>query len=109
LNYKKLYFRIFVLAVLSPLGLPASGSAWGEWGSDEVKRHIGFVPKGMQALKSLWSGVLSGYNLPGFQGKFLEAVGYIISAMVGILIILLIFKILQLVLVDNSENGLTEK
>src|SRR4029079_11631204 len=35
-SWRKLLIGLVVLALLSPLGLLASGTAWGEWGSDEV-------------------------------------------------------------------------
>ena len=34
--FKPLYILMAVLIVLTPLGLLATGTAWGEWGADEI-------------------------------------------------------------------------
>ena len=34
--FKPLYMLMAVLIVLTPLGLLATGTAWGEWGVDEM-------------------------------------------------------------------------
>ncbi len=81
---------IVLLALLSPLGLLATGSAWGEWGSHELAQRVGYVPRGLQELESLWSAPLSGYTLPWMSGgaSFAEqALAYILSAVVGIALI----------------------
>ncbi len=42
-SWKPLVIGLVILALLSPLGLLASGTAWGEWGSNEVgAEQIGF-------------------------------------------------------------------
>jgi cobalt/nickel transport system permease protein len=42
-SWKPLAIGLLVLVLLSPLGLLASGTAWGEWGADEVgAEQIGF-------------------------------------------------------------------
>lgn len=81
---------IVLLALLSPLGLLATGSAWGQWGSDELAQQVGYVPRGLRELESLWSAPLSGYALPWMSesASFAEqALAYILSAVVGIALI----------------------
>ena len=45
---------IVALICLTPLGLLATGTAWGEWGADEIKdvvsggNALGYVPEGMK-------------------------------------------------------------
>lgn len=42
-GWRPLAIGLLVLALISPLGLLASGTAWGEWGADEVgAEQIGF-------------------------------------------------------------------
>ncbi len=42
-SWQPLAIGLVILALLSPLGLLASGTAWGEWGADEVgAEQIGF-------------------------------------------------------------------
>jgi hypothetical protein len=80
-----------VLIVLSPLGLLLpehfkTGAAWGEWGIDEIKKLVGYVPKGLEKLAPLWNAPLPDYAFKGWEGKGLShlSLAYIISAVVGI-------------------------
>ncbi|WP_160673900.1 cobalt transporter CbiM [Clostridium sp. C8-1-8] len=93
---KPIYAFIIVLILLSPLGLLASGTAWGEWGVDEIGsvnvggKALGFIPKGMKngfSFKSL----MSDYSLKGLP----EIVGYILSAIAGVAILLIIFRLIS--------------
>lgn len=90
-GFNKLWYAIIVLIVLSPIGLLAQGTAWGEWGADEFKDMIGLIPQGMQKLADVWHSLLPDYSVPGLGGEtapfWLNAFGYIISAAVGIAII----------------------
>lgn len=89
--YRKLWFWIVVLTVLSPLGLLAQGTAWGEWGTDELKEMLGMVPQGLAKLAETWHAVLPDYSVPGLDKTFAQqAVGYIISAVVGLVVIVIL-------------------
>ncbi len=101
----KLWIGIFVLIILSPLGLilPGhfkAGAAWGEWGVEEMQKLVGYIPRGLAKLSSLWNAPIPDYTFKGWEGKGLShlSFAYIISAVVGIiitvLVILLIGKIL---------------
>jgi len=86
----KLWIGLGVLIVLSPLGLllPAlfkAGGAWGEWESEEIKKLVGYVPKGLEKLAPLWNAPLPDYAFKGWEEKGLSHLGlaYIISAIVG--------------------------
>ncbi|MGC8874608.1 MAG: cobalt transporter CbiM [Chloroflexia bacterium] len=68
-----------LLILLSPLGLLAAGTAWGEWGIDEIP-GLGFVPAGMQRLADLWRAPIPDYAVP-YLG---EKVGYVVSALLGV-------------------------
>lgn len=91
---KPIFGLIAVLICLSPLGLLATGSAWGEWGSDEIAsvvsggKTLGYVPA---ALKNgfNFSALLSDYSVHGLP----EAAGYLISAVVGAALLVIVFKI----------------
>ena len=93
----KFLIGLVVLVALSPLGLilPAhfkAGSAWGEWGADEMQKLVGYVPKGLTKLSSLWSAPMPDYAFKGWEEKGLSRLSfaYIISAIVGIGIIVLV-------------------
>jgi len=74
-----------VLIIATPLGLLAPGTAWGEWGTNELNGlGFSFIPQGMQRLAGLWSAPLPDYNLPALKNA---TAGYIFSAAVGVVII----------------------
>ncbi len=80
---RKLWIGIAILALLSPVGLLPSGDAWGEWGAEEFKKMIGFIPVGLKRFSGLWNAPMPDYTVPGTG----DSVGYIISALVGILLV----------------------
>jgi cobalt/nickel transport system permease protein len=87
-RWRPLWITLAVLAVVSPIGLLAPGTAWGEWGTEELtKLGFSFIPTGMQKLSSFWSAPASGYNLPSLGNT---PAAYILSAIVGILIVSII-------------------
>ena len=101
----KLWIGLAILIVLSPLGLLLpdhfkAGDAWGEWGTDTIKELVGYIPRGLEKLSSLWSAPISDYAFRGWEEKGLPRLSfsYIISAVVGItatvIVVLLIGKIL---------------
>ncbi|MBK5225995.1 MAG: cobalt transporter CbiM [Thermoleophilia bacterium] len=61
---KPLIVGIVLLLVCAPLGLLATGTAWGEWGTNDIQKEIGYVPEGMQRFASRWKGFLPEYALP---------------------------------------------
>lgn len=97
---KPLYIMIGILILFTPLGLLASGTAWGEWSAEEFKEFIGFVPKGMQDGFQ-FNALMPDYNF----GNLKEYIGYIISAILGVTIILIIFKILSKINLRKDIKG----
>ncbi|MCZ7380800.1 MAG: cobalamin biosynthesis protein [Candidatus Methanoperedens sp.] len=85
---KKLGIGLAALIVLTPLGLLAQGTAFGEWGSKELQQTLGYVPEGIKSGETLWQAIFSGYSMPGFGNSFLHSsIGYILSAVIGIALI----------------------
>ena len=80
---------IAVLVAAVPLGLLASGSAWGEWGSAEIKQRVGFVPHGLKLFGNLWHGILPDYGWSSASGGW-SYVAYIVSALVGVVVLSLV-------------------
>jgi hypothetical protein len=101
----KLWTGLAMLIVLSPLGLILpehfkAGSAWGEWGAGEIQKLVGYIPRGLEKFAGLWTAPIPDYAFKGWEEKGLPHLGfaYIISAIVGIgiivAVVLLIGKIL---------------
>ena len=106
----KLWIGLAALILLSPLGviLPAyfkAGSAWGEWGHDEVQKLVGYVPEGLKKLASLWNAPLAGYSLNGSGEKGLlhSSIAYIISAAAGMIIVALLELLIGKTLAKKGE------
>jgi hypothetical protein len=76
-----------VLVVLCPIGLLAVGTAYGEWGPDDIKDMVGYVPTGLQQLSDLWHPLLPDYDFgEGHDTVPQQAPGYYASAIIGVLL-----------------------
>lgn len=84
-KWRVLWIGLAVLIVLVPIGLLAPGTAWGEWGKQELtRRGLGFLPQGMAQLSGFWSAPMRNYNLPVLGNSNL---GYVLSGIVGTIVI----------------------
>lgn len=97
-NVKKMLSRFYLiiggLIVLSPLGLLASGTAWGEWGASDIlptltqnglKAHMpAGMSHGLDFKPFLPDYSLFGVSLP---------LGYIFSAFSAVIIFVILFKL----------------
>ncbi len=106
----KFWMGIIVLIILSPLGLILpehfkAGSAWGEWGVDRMHKLVGYVPDGLKKLSSLWNAPLPDYAFKGWNEKGLPhlSFAYIISAVVGIVIIVLVILLIGKILAKKGD------
>jgi cobalt/nickel transport system permease protein len=99
-----------VMMILSPLGLLAAGTAWGEWSSADFNDQQAraaiqagsngaapppSAPPGLAQLSSAWSAVLPDYNPFRSEDANLQRIGYVISAVVGGGLILLAFLLIS--------------
>lgn len=91
----RLWYGLGGLALLCPLGLLAAGTAWGEWTGVEAEEIMRHVPAGLARLAGAWRHVpLPGYKLPGLERGFLPlAVGYILSALAGVGLVVAISRL----------------
>lgn len=88
------------LVILTPLGLLAEGTAWGEWDTDEIAATgAGFTPSGMLSGFS-YSSLIPDYSLAGMP----EWLGYILSAVIGAAILIIVFKLLSIAGNSKKEN-----
>ncbi len=101
---KTLWVGVAALLILTPLGLLAAGTAWGEWSaqdfSDPAMREQmaqasqnqtpPAAPEGLARLGNIWTAPLADYA-PTFAAD--PRIGYILSAMFGTGLIILLFLI----------------
>lgn len=94
-QYKKLWLGLLALMIISPLGLLTAGTAFGEWELEELVQEIGFIPQGLQGMAEIWKhALLPDYSLPGASGGFIHsALGYMLSAFVGVGLISLVISL----------------
>jgi cobalt/nickel transport system permease protein len=88
---------IAVLIAATPLGLLATGAAWGEWGAEEIAEVVtdgealGYTPEG---LANGWSleALMPDYALDGMN----EIAAYILSAVIGVALLIILFKLFSI-------------
>ncbi len=74
----------------------ATGTAWGEWGADEIKdvvsggNALGFIPKGMKEGFN-FKAIMPDYAISGLP----EIAGYLLSAVAGVAILIIFFKVIS--------------
>jgi cobalt/nickel transport protein len=94
-----------VLILITPLGLLAKGAAWGEWGLNELKQKIGFIPQGTSRYSFIVKNFLADYSIPGFNKNFCQsALGYIFTAVIGVSVILLVFWLAAKLIPEKNTN-----
>lgn len=106
---RAVYGFLAALICLTPLGLLAAGTAWGEWGADEIKDVIsggsalGFVPSGMQN-GFRFESLLPDYALKGMP----EIAGYLLSAAAGTAIVIIVFKVIGSLVKSKAGSNLEQ-
>ena len=103
----RLWIGLAVLMILTPLGLLAAGTAWGEWGAQDfanatTRQDIAAasgnlapptqVPQGLERLSAFWTAPIPDYA-PAFMHS--AEFGYIMSALIGSGLILLTFLLIS--------------
>lgn len=87
-----LWIGVAALVLLSPLGLLLpellnSEGAWGEWGADGIKEIVGYVPDGIERLSELWKSPIPDYGQENSSGGHRGRAAYVLSAIMGVLIV----------------------
>ena len=74
--YRRYGLILLGMVLLTPLGLLARGSAWGEWGTEELEQLLGFVPQGVEKASGWWQALLPDYSLKFLgEGRLAESAG----------------------------------
>ena len=103
---RPLLIGLTILMMLSPLGLLAAGTAWGEWGARDFSTSEGRqaiasasggqlpsqAPAGLDRLSSFWTAPIPDYAPPFMHS---ESFGYILSAVFGTGLIILAFLLIS--------------
>lgn len=96
MRQKMAYGLMAFLIVVCPLGLLAEGDAWGEWATEDIAQiaetgtPLGYTPAGMLHGFS-WESPIPDYAFPGLP----DATGYIASALIGVALCMITFKIFK--------------
>jgi len=81
---RRYWIGLIVLAILTPLGTLAEGTAWGEWGTDELTAMFGYIPQGIAQANSWWTAAFPDYSMSFLgEGVIAGKVGYFLSAVLG--------------------------
>jgi len=81
---KRYWYVLVAMMVLSPLGILAKDTKWGEWATDELKETLGYVPQGIEQAGDWWHAIFPDYSIPFLgEGRLAEHGGYILSAIIG--------------------------
>lgn len=107
---KKKHIPVFALVAgliaATPLGLLATGTAWGEWGADEIAEIVtngttlGYTPKGLAEGWAL-NVLMPDYAIEGAN----EIFAYILSAIIGVALLVIIFKLISLTMKGRTSNA----
>jgi cobalt/nickel transport system permease protein len=108
-SLQRLWIAVALLMVLTPLGILATGKAWGEWSPSQLAQQQKqqtnaqpsnastdatqpAVPAGMQSLSRLWTA-----PFPAYAPRFVRSAGfaYLLSAMFAVGILLLISLVMK--------------
>lgn len=109
-HFKKLWYAIAALIVLCPLGLLATGTAFGEGSTDDVKEAFGFVPSGLASIADHYQAFLQDYSINGFGGTnpgfWHQSVGYYAAALLGIAVIAGITVLISRMIVRRQVDNI---
>ena len=84
---RNMVIGLLILMILVPLGLLATGETFGEWGNEEIKEKIGYVPQGLEGLSSFWQKApLPDYAFGGDESSRGAVIAYILSAVIGVVL-----------------------
>jgi cobalt/nickel transport system permease protein len=88
----KIWMGIIALVLLTPLGLLAPGTAWGEWNRSElISQGLSAIPEGYDRLNKIFLAPMPGYIIQSIP----KPISYILSGVFGIFFCFFFFFILK--------------
>lgn len=102
LKVNPLYILLGSITVFTPLGLLAKGTAWGEWGKEDILKMLGYIPKGMNKNTSI-NAIMTDYSIKNLS----EIMGYFLSGIIGIILVFSFFILLKYIklVIQNKNKG----
>jgi cobalt/nickel transport protein len=101
---KKIWIGLLIMIFLTPLGILAKGTAFGEWGTEEIKKLVGYVPSGLARFGNFSMALLPEYSIKGSKSGFLYYFGYLLSALLGVVVIVGLSYVLGKMISGSVEN-----
>lgn len=102
-KWRALWVGLAALIVITPIGLLAPGTAWGEWGTEQLSSlGLAFIPRGLEQLSGLWSAPMPDYDVAAVGNA---NIAYILSAIVGVLIIIGVVWLFSLLITSGKKNS----
>jgi cobalt/nickel transport system permease protein len=99
---RPLWIALGVLVVLSPIGLLAPGTAWGEWGAEELTNlGLSFIPHGLEKLSGLWGAPMPDYDIPALGNA---SVSYVLSAIAGVILTIIVVWLFSTLLATRRPS-----
>ncbi len=107
-SQKKLWIGLFILALLTPVGviLPeifGAGGGWGEWGPGELGRLIGYMPEGLGKMAGIWKAPVHDYTFFGGADTTIRVLSYAASGLIGISAIAIVIYIIARTIKGNGK------
>lgn len=108
ITLRRLWFALAMLLILTPLGILAAGTAWGEWSTRDFSNPAArqsiaaasgnqpapdHAPSGLQRLSSVWTAPFPGYA-PAIVHS--ASFGYVLSSMAGAGLVVLVCALISL-------------
>ncbi|MGO9304293.1 MAG: cobalt transporter CbiM [Candidatus Korobacteraceae bacterium] len=110
-SIQTLWIAIAALMLVTPVGILAAGTAWGEWSPAQLAKAPAIaqdvnspqsVPTGLQRLSNLWTAPFPAYA-PSFVHS--RGFGYLLSAMFGVGFLLAASLVLRLLLQRHRQRN----
>jgi cobalt/nickel transport system permease protein len=104
LAIRPLLVGLAALMLITPLGILAVGSAWGEWSPHDLANQAlpAGVPHGLERLSSVWTAPFPSYSPPFLHNS---SFGYFLSAAFGSGLILLAALAVDWVFAARRRSG----
>jgi len=101
---KKIVFLVFLVIILTPLGILTDYAAWGEWEHHYFQKILGFIPEGIKNSSNLVTPLVPNYQV--LQGS--KTLNQYLSAILGVGLIFGVFYLIRIMLKrgqSRTEQG----